>query len=75
MIPLRAQTGRRERAHRRLANPTDGQPPQLGLRVVLPISSKRQALWLEPQARVLHLPGVVAELANPTQKAPGAPKA
>ncbi len=48
---------------------------RLGLWAVLPAPAQRQGLWLEPQARLPHLPGAGVEPADQAEEAPGAREA
>ena len=69
-LPLPAATEHREPADSRLAGPADGQPPELWVWSVLPVSAQREGFPLEPQARLSHLPEIGVEPAYPPAEAP-----
>ena len=76
LLPLSSPSSRTENARdRRLADPLDAQPAQLGLRAVLSVPAQRQRLRLEPQAGVPDLPGAGAEPAHQAEEAAGAREA
>jgi putative transposase len=56
LLSIRGQARLRERRDRGLVDPVDGQSPQLGLWVMLPVSAQREGARLEPQAGIPHLP-------------------
>ena len=68
-LPLPAAEERRERPYWRMAGPADGQPPELGVWALLPVSAQREGLPVEPQARLSHLSGTGAEPAYPATQA------
>ena len=69
LLPILCQIVIHERTHRRLAGVPDDQPAQLGIRLVLPASTQRQRLSMEPSTRLSDLPGTGTESAHQTAPA------
>ena len=61
-VSISAEAQRRERQDRRVAATTDGEPAELGIWSVFPVSAERERLSVEPQARISDLQG--AEFAD-----------
>lgn len=69
LLSLRSQIVRREPADSGLVAEAHNNPQALGFWPVFSVSSQCERLWLEPQARVSHLPGIRAQPAYQAQTA------
>ena len=71
MLPLRTQTRCPERRGGQFEDKADGQPPQLGLWPVLPLSPQRQELQMKSQASLPRRQGAGAQFADQASQAAG----